>query len=84
MTYRVEISRRAAKFVTALQKPVRRKILAAVEALGENPRPPGCRKLAGQDAWRIRVGDYRVVYEIGDRVLLVYVIDIGHRREIYR
>ena len=84
MTYRVEISRRAAKAVTSLDKPLRRKILAAIDALAADPRPVGCRKLAGQQAWRIRVGDYRIIYEIHDQVLLVIVIDIGHRREIYR
>lgn len=84
MTYRVEISRRAAKAVTSLDKPLRRKILAAIDALSGNPRPVGCRKLAGQEAWRIRAGDYRVIYEIHDQVLLVLVVDIGHPREIYR
>jgi mRNA interferase RelE/StbE len=84
MIYRVEISRRAAKVVTSLDKPLRRKILAAIDALSGNPRPAGCKKLADQQAWRIRVGDYRVIYEIHDQVLLVTVVDIGHRREIYR
>ena len=84
MTYRVEISRRAAKAVTSLDKPLRRKILAAIDALADDPRPVGCRKLAGQQAWRIRVGDCRIIYEIHDQVLVVIVIDIGHRREIYR
>jgi mRNA interferase RelE/StbE len=84
MTYRVEVSRRAAKAVTGLEKPIRRKILTAIDALSSNPRPAGCRKLAGQETWRIRVGDYRILYEIHDQVLLVIVIDLGHRREIYR
>jgi mRNA interferase RelE/StbE len=84
MTYRVEISRRAATAVITLDKAARRRILTAIEALAGNPRPAGCKKLAGQESWRIRVGDYRVVYEIHDQVLLVLVVDIGHRREIYR
>jgi mRNA interferase RelE/StbE len=84
MTYRIEISRRAAKAVTSLDKPLRRKILAAIDALSGNPRPVGCKKLSGQQAWRIRVGDYRIIYEIHDQVLLIIVVDIGHRREIYR
>ena len=85
MTYRVQISRHAAKAITDLEKPVRRKVLAAIEALAENPCPPSCRKLVGQDAWRIRVAhSYRVIYEIHDQVLLVTVVDVGHRREIYR
>ena len=84
MTYRVEVSRRAAKAVTSLDKPLRRKILAAIDALSGNPRPAGCKKLAGQEAWRIRVGGHRIIYEIHDQVLLVIMVDIGHRREIYR
>jgi mRNA interferase RelE/StbE len=84
MTYRIEVSRRAAKAVTSLDKPLRRKILAAIEGLAGNPRPAGCKKLAGQEAWRIRVGDYHIIYEIHDQVLLVIVVDLGHRREIYR
>ncbi len=82
MTYRVEISRRAATSVSSLDKPLRRRILAAIEALSGNPRPPGCKKLAGQEAWRVRVGDYRVVYEIHGQILLVIVVDAGHRRDI--
>jgi len=85
VTYRVEVSRRAAKTVTGLDKPIRRKVLAAIEALADNPRPPGCKKLAGSNTWRIRAAHtYRVIYEIHDHVLLVTVIDVGHRREIYR
>jgi mRNA interferase RelE/StbE len=84
MTFRVEVSRRAAKAVTSLDKPLRRKILAAIDALSADPRPAGCKKLAGQETWRIRVGDYRIIYEIHDQILLVIVVDIGHRREIYR
>ena len=84
MRYQLEISRRAGKVVTSLEKPLRRRILAAIDALADDPRPPGCKKLVGQDGWRIRVGDYRIVYEIRDQVLLVIVVDVGHRSEIYR
>ena len=55
-----------------------------IENLAENPRPPGAIKLAGQEAYRIRVGDYRVVYAIADERLVILVVDVGHRREIYR
>jgi len=57
VTYRVQISRSAAKAITGLEKPVRRKVLAAIEALAANPRPPSCKKLVGQDGWRIRVAN---------------------------
>jgi len=57
----------------------------AIRSLQAHPRPAGCKKLAGNaDYYRIRVGDYRVLYEIRDRVLLVLVIKVGHRREVYR
>jgi mRNA interferase RelE/StbE len=51
--------------------------------LGSNPRPNGCKKLKGRDGYRIRVSDYRIIYEIQDNVLLVDVIDLGHRKDIY-
>jgi len=53
--------------------------------LEENPRPPGCKKLLGEEnAWRIRVGGYRVLYEIKDRVLIIHVVDIDHRKDVYK
>ena len=67
-----------------MDKPLRRKILAAIDALSGDPRPGGCKKLAGQETSRIRVGDYRIIYGIHNQVLLVIVVDIGYRREIYR
>jgi mRNA interferase RelE/StbE len=61
-----------------------RKILERIEALREDPRPPGSVKLSGMEYYRIRQGDYRIVYEIQDAVLVVIVIKVGHRRDIYR
>jgi len=62
-----------------------RRVDAAILALADNPRPAGCVKLSGlSDLWRIRVGDYRVVYEIRDRQLIVLIVGVAHRREIYR
>ncbi len=84
MTYRVEIARTAQKALKSLDGSVRPRIAEAIRALADNPRPPGCVKLTNREAWRIRIGDYRVVYEIHDAVLLVTVIDVGHRGEIYR
>jgi mRNA interferase RelE/StbE len=55
-----------------------------IYALQEDPRPPGCRKLADHAAWRVRIGDYRIVYEIEDATRTVLVLRIGHRKEIYR
>ena len=59
------------------------KILHRIEALAENPRPPGCEKLTGQERYRIRQGNYRVLYSIQDRELTVWVVKVGHRKEIY-
>jgi mRNA interferase RelE/StbE len=82
--YRIEIARRARKALLDFPDSQARRIEAAIVELAAQPRPPGCVKLAGSENWRIRVGDYRVIYEIRDDVLLVLVIEIGHRREVYR
>jgi len=83
--YRIEFSHRAAKAYRVLQEDVRRRIEPKVEALAENPRPHGARKIEGEEtAYRVRVGDYRIVYEVHDRALIVVVMNIGHRREVYR
>ena len=84
MTYRIEIARSAQKAMESLDGSIRPRVVIAVRALANNPRPLGCVKLTNREAWRIRVGDYRVVYEIRDAVLVVTVVEIGHRREIYR
>jgi mRNA interferase RelE/StbE len=64
---------------------IQARIRARVDALATNPRPAGAKKLKSRDElWRIRVGDYRIVYEIRDRVLLVLVLRVAHRREVYR
>ncbi len=85
MHYSVLFSPSAERDLTALDKPVQRRVMAKIEALGENPRPAGVTKLQGEaDAWRIRVGDYRVLYIIEDGRLVVLVVKIGHRREVYR
>ncbi len=60
------------------------RLLARIEALAEDPRPPGCEKLSGLPRYRVRQGVYRIVYEIQDEVLLVLVVKIGHRKDVYR
>jgi mRNA interferase RelE/StbE len=84
VTYAISILRGAQKTLNALIVPEQERIIAAIRKLASNPRPSGVKKLAGREAWRIRVGDYRVIYEINDNELTVLVIDVGHRREIYR
>jgi mRNA interferase RelE/StbE len=82
----VSLSRRAEKFLAELtDAALYRRLRAAIDGLEENARPAGCVKLAGEpDLYRIRVGDYRVVYQVKDTALTVLVLSIGHRREIYR
>jgi mRNA interferase RelE/StbE len=83
--YSVLFSPSAERDLAALDKPVQRRVVAKIEALAENPRPAGVTKLQGEaNAWRIRVGDYRVLYTIEDGRLVVLVVKIGHRREVYR
>ena len=65
------------------QEDVRR-ILARIETLRENPRPPGSEKLSGQERYRVRQGNYRILYTIADAEVVVEIIKIGHRREVYR
>ncbi len=84
MTFRVILEKRAHKGLREVPSNSLRRIQESIDDLSRDPRPPGCIKLSGYDLWRIRVGDYRVIYEIRDDVLIVLVIDIGHRREIYR
>ena len=83
--YRVELSPKAQRQLRALPKGVQGRIDAKILALADNPRPPGVTKLQGQeDRYRIRVGDYRVIYCIDDKTLLVLVVEIANRREAYR
>lgn len=84
-TYRIEIAPAAARQLRKLDPAARRRVQAAVELLALEPRPASAKKLVGGDGeWRVRTGDYRIVYEIRDQVLLVIVLAIGHRREVYR
>ena len=84
MKYQVILPKSARKELDRLPDDVASRILARLAGLETNPRPADVKKLRGRDAWRIRVGDYRVIYEIHDRVLQIIVITVGHRREIYR
>ncbi len=84
MSYRVEVDARAAKAFYGFPKEAVGRIHAAVEGLATNPRPPGAKKLTGRDGYRIRAGDYRVLYEVVDAAKLVRVYTIGHRRDVYR
>ncbi|HKC45090.1 MAG TPA: type II toxin-antitoxin system RelE/ParE family toxin [Burkholderiales bacterium] len=84
--YRLVIKKSAAKELEQVEpRTVRRRLVAAIEALGVDPRPAACEKLAGAaEAYRIRQGDYRAVYAIDDKMRVVIVVKLGHRREVYR
>jgi mRNA interferase RelE/StbE len=83
--YRVLLERAAEKDLARLSSEIHNRIIPAIQALATNPRPPGCRKLAGsKHDWRIRVGDYRVIYEIADEIRVVRINRVRHRREVYR
>jgi mRNA interferase RelE/StbE len=83
--YQIEFASRAERDFRKLPPDVQRRLDPAIQALAENPRPPGCVKLSGEEfVWRIRVGDYRIVYQVRDESLLVLLLKVGHRREIYR
>ena len=84
MNYQVILARSARKQMKRLSGETEIRVLAKLSELEANPRPPGCKKLRNRDAWRIRVGDYRVIYEIHDKMLQVIVVTVGHRREVYR
>lgn len=83
-TYAVKVAKVADRQIEALDGSVRPRVIRAIQALKEEPRPAAAKKLVGSDHWRLRVGDYRVVYDIEDAQLIVLIVKIGHRREVYR
>lgn len=85
LEYAITFARSARKEMEGLPPRTAARILSAVEGLATNPRPEGCRKLQGSaDLWRIRIGDYRVVYSVRDRTRVVDVVTVRHRRDAYR
>ncbi len=83
MTYQVLIERSAAKSLSRIPAPHRERVTTAIRDLATTPRPLGVKKLSGRDAWRIRIGAYRVIYEIYDQQLRVLVVAVGPRQGIY-
>ena len=84
MRYSVDILRSAQKQLSKIDRQDQPRIIAGIKSLADTPRPPGCKKLSGRPAWRIRIGSYRVIYEIDDSCLRVLVVATGHRKEIYQ
>ena len=81
--YQIFFTRKAEKQLDKLSNQLVDSILEAIEKLADNPRPVGCKKLKGRDGYRIRKGNYRIIYEIFDGQLVVDVVAIGHRKDIY-
>lgn len=84
MSYQVNILRRAQKSLSRLPSEPYNRIKSTILTLATEPRPNGSLKLTGREGWRIRIGDYRVIYEIDDLCQTVTILSIGHRRDIYR
>ena len=85
MTYKVEISPGARRSLKKLPPEILKRVDDRILSLADNPRPPGAEKLVGEElTYRVRVGAYRILYEVHDDVLVILVVRIGHRKEIYR
>jgi mRNA interferase RelE/StbE len=84
-SYRIELKRSAAKDIAKIKNEgERRRIVDRIESLGSNPRPHGSEKLSGSDHYRVRQGQYRIIYSIYDEVLLIEIVKVGRRRDVYR
>jgi mRNA interferase RelE/StbE len=84
MGYSISILRRAQKELAQLPSGPYELVRDAIRALSSNPRPAGCEKLVARPGWRLRIGEYRVIYEINDKSRAVEILHIGHRRDVYR
>ena len=84
-SYKIDFSTKALKDLRSLSQSLNRRILPKIEELQFNPRPAGCRKLSGhEDKFRIRIGDYRVLYTIDDGLLIIGIERVRHRKDVYR
>ncbi len=83
-TYKVRIERKVQKKLVRVREPYYSKIKTAILDLGKDPRPTGYKKLKGRPAYRIRVAHFRIIYEIQDSIMLVDIIDLGHRKDVYQ
>lgn len=82
--YRIEVRPAAVRELRKLGPDIRPRIEGAIALLAEDPRPPASRRLRGQPGYRVRVGDYRIIYTVHDDVLLIVVVTVGHRRDVYQ
>jgi len=84
MAYKIELATSARRAFDKLPKDAQRRLAETIDGLAEQPRPAQALKMTGKDLYRVRSGDYRVIYQIQDKALLVLIVKIGHRREVYR
>lgn len=84
MKYNILIEKSALKALENIPNPFQRRIIDSIKDLENNHRPISSKKLSGRKAWRIRIGNYRVIYEINDDELIIFIIALGHRKDIYR
>ena len=84
MNYAILITRKAQKALSEIPINYQDKLIETIYALANNPYPHGCKKLSGREAWRIRIGNYRVIYEINESALSIVVVNIGHRKDVYK
>jgi len=82
-SYSIEIKKSATKEIAKLPKAILSRILEKIRLLGNEPRPAGCKKLSADEKYRISIGNYRVLYEIVDDRLIVYVVKVSHRKDVY-
>lgn len=82
--YRIEIKRSAAKELERIQRKDRDRIVEKIRSLSSDPRPPQAKKLSGEEKYRIRQGDYRILYQIQEEIVMIVIVKIGHRRDVYK
>jgi len=82
-SYNIEIKKSATKEIEKLPKAMLKKVVDKIQSLANTPRPAGCKKLTADEKYRVRVGDYRILYSIEDKKLVIYVVKVGHRKKVY-
>jgi mRNA interferase RelE/StbE len=81
--YKIEIKKSAQKELKNLPDKALKKVIEKIGSLVTNPRPAGCKKLSGDEKYRIRIGNYRVLYSIEDEILVIFIVKVGHRKDVY-
>ena len=82
--YKLKIKPSAVKELDKLPKKDLKRIISKIQSLSNNPRPQGCEKLSGQEKYRLRQGKYRIIYSIDDDILTIFVVKVGHRKDVYK